>query len=113
MRSRSPMILLALVMLLPSPSLHLGGPDAAITGDRIDVRTVAPFIGGRRSVSFPSDPTGIDEFANGGWDDDDGAGSPLDGPVLRRPCRTESRPSGRCPAWVISSHTFRSRPLRC
>ncbi len=77
------MTLIAVLILFPTPSLHAWGLDAALPGGRIDLRSVAPLIGGRRSVSFPSDPSGIDECANGGWDDNDGAGSALDGRVLR------------------------------
>jgi hypothetical protein len=107
------MTLIAILILLPTPSLHLEGPDAAIPGGHVDLRTVAPLIGGRRSVSFPSDPTGIGECADDGWGDDQGAGSFLDGPVLLRLCRKDSGPSRRCPSPVISSHSVRSRPLRC
>jgi hypothetical protein len=107
------MTLIAIVILLPTPSLHPGGPDAAIPGGHVDLRTIAPLIGGRRSVSFPSDPTGIGECADGGWGDDQGAGSLLDGSVLPRLCRKASRPSRRCPSPVISLHSVRSRPLRC
>jgi hypothetical protein len=107
------MTLVALVILLPTPSLQPGGPDAGIPKGHVDVRTVARLIGGRRSVSFPSDPTGIGECDDGGWDDDEGAGSLLDGPVLPRLCRKDSRPSRRCRSLVISLHSVRSRPLRC
>jgi hypothetical protein len=107
------MTLIAIVILLPAPSLHPGGPDAAIPGGHVHLRTVAPLIGGRRSVSFPNDPTEIGECADGGWGDDQGAGSFLGGPVLARLCRKDSRPSRRCPSPVISSHSVRSRPLRC
>ena len=107
------MALIAFVFLLPTPSLYPGGPDAAIPGGHVDLRTVAPLMGGRRSVSFPSDPTGIGECADGGWGDDPGAGSLLDGPLFARLCRKDSRPSRRWPSSVISSHSVRSRPLRC
>jgi hypothetical protein len=107
------MTLIAIVILLPTPSLHPGGPDAAIPGGHVDLRAVAPFIGGRRPVPFSSDPSGVGECADDGWGDDQGAGSVLDVPVLPRPCRKDSRPSRRCPSPVISSHSVRSRPLRC
>jgi len=107
------MTLIAIVMLLPTASLDLEWPDAAIPRGQVDLRNVAPLIGGRRSVSFPSDPTGIGECADGGWGDDQGGGSLLDGPILARLCRKDSRPSRRCPSPVISSHSVRSRPLRC
>jgi hypothetical protein len=107
------MTLLAILILLQTPSLHLGGPDAAIPQRDVDQRTIAPLIRGIRPVSFPSDPTGIGECANGAWADDAGAGSLLDVPVLPRLCRKDSRPSRLCPSPLISSHSVRSRPLRC
>ena len=107
------MTLIALVILLPTPLLHPGGPDAAIPGGHVDLRTIAPLIGGRRSVSFPSDPTGVGGCADDGWGDDPGAGSLLDGPLFARLCGKNSRPSRRCPSPVNSSHSDRSRPLRC
>jgi hypothetical protein len=107
------MTLLAILILLQTPSLHLGGPDAAIPRGDVDQRTIAPFIRGVRPVSFPSDPTGIDQCASGAWADDGGAGSLLDVPVLPRLCRKDSRPSRLRPSPLISSHSVRSRPLRC
>ena len=84
------MTLIAVLILLLTPSLHPGGPDDAIPGGHVGLRTVAPLIGDRRSVSFPSNPPGIGECADDGWGDDDGAGSLLDGPVLPRPCRKDT-----------------------
>ena len=108
------MTLLAILILLQTPSLDLGGPDAAIPRCDVDQRTIAPLIRGVRPVSFPSDPTGIGECASGAWADDTGAGSLLDVPVLPpRLCRKDSRPSRLCPSPLISAHSVRSRPLRC
>ena len=46
------MTLLTILVLLQTPSLHLGGPDTAIPLDDVDLRTVAPVIGGCRPFSF-------------------------------------------------------------
>ncbi len=107
------MTLLAILILLQTPSLHLGGPDLAILRRDADQRTIAPLIRGARPVSFPSDPTGIGECANDSCADDTGALSLLDVPVLPRLCRNDSRPSRLCTSPPSSSHSVRSRPLRC
>ena len=107
------MTLLAILILLQTPSLHLRGPAAAIPRRDVDERTIAPLIRGVRPVSFRSDPTGIGECANGAWADDAGAGSLLDVHVFACLCRKDSRPSRLCPSPLISSHSVRSRPLRC
>ena len=78
------MTLIGILILLPTPSLHPGGPDAAIPGGDVDRAPSRPLFAVVRSVSFPSDPTGIGECADGAWDDDEGAGSLLDVPVLPR-----------------------------
>ena len=77
------MTLLGILILLQTPSLHLGGPDAAIPRRDVDQRTIAPLIRGVRPVSFPSDPTGIGECAT------------VHGPTTREPDPFSTCPSSR------------------
>ncbi len=88
------MTLVAVLILFPTPSLHARGPDDALPGGRDASRAVAAFIHHPESGASPSDPSGIGEYADGEWGDDDGVGPLLDAP----PSRARAGGAARSPA---------------
>jgi hypothetical protein len=101
------MTLIAVLILLPMPSLHAGGPNEALPGGRDRWRTVAPLVRDATSCASQSDR------ADGEWGDDDGANPLLDAPALPRSYPPGSPPSRRCRSSMISPPSLRSRHLRC
>ena len=89
------MTLLAILILLQTPSLDLGGPDAAIPRRDVGQRTIAPLIRGVRPVSFPSDPTGVGECAERCMGRQRGSRDPFSTCPSSRACagRTAGRPA--------------------
>ena len=101
------MTLIAILIFLPTPSLHVCGPDAAILADRDQLRTVAPLV---RDASLGAAQS---DCADGEWDDDEGDNPLFDAPALPRPYRPGSPLSRRCLSPMISPPSLRSRHLRC
>ena len=107
------MTLIALLLLFPTPLLHPCGPDDTGRGDHVGTRPVATVIRDQGSVSSADDPSAGSECADGEWDEDEGAKSLLDWPVLPRPCRQNVLTSHLRWSPVTVPPSVRSRLLRC